>query len=327
MDTIHRLETILVRLKRCPLNLLRVELEMFQNTLKSDTHLISILTEIVTSNEQTLGSKASTLVNNISSSAWLDLSFANTASLRAAVGYQLCQCLLGETDSVKCGKNIHQIGNYYYSAYEGQGGSRPITNAIRTFSEIFLEPIISYLNSSLELRHRLLMLLGRYKQRSEWFSNEEQINTMLENRGNIEAQLKREFLLYLFDNGIDFSIESEVPSGGGEVDVLTVLPELGLLPIEVKVFDGNRRGSPYISGGLAQTAEYARKFNRPEAYYIVYNIAENIILSLPGIATEQNVVGIQLTPITIYAIVINLRMTIPASRAKNLTSIDILLPQ
>jgi hypothetical protein len=326
MSTIHQLETILERLKRCPLNLVRVELEMFLNTLKSDVNLITPIMEIINSNQEALGAKASTLVTNIGSSSWADLGFANSAPLRAVVGYQLCECLLSERHPFKCGKNIVQIGNYYGS-YQGKSGQLHPSDAISVFSEVFLDPLVSYLHNAVELRHRILMLLSRYKQRGEWFSDNTKVNAILKNKtGNIENALKMDFLLYLFDNGIDFSIESESPPGGGEVDVLVVLPELGPLPIEVKVFDGAKRNASYVSGGLAQSCEYARKFNSSEAYYIVYNVAENKIPLIPGISSGPNVVSTQLMSITIHSIIVNLCMTIPASRAKSLKSVNVQLP-
>lgn len=326
MNTISQLENILTHFEKCPLNVFRVELEMFLNTLKADIHLTTILTEIVNSNEQALGSKVASLVENIQTSTWADLSFANSASLRAAVGYKACQCLLGSYPKpLDCGKQVVQIGNFY-GHYQGEKGELPESNAINIFSEILLHPLVSYLRSSMEIRHRVLILLSRYRQRSEWFTDKEQIKVILESGKNIENKLKRDFLRYLFDNGIDFSVESEVPPGGGEVDVLAVLPEFGPLPIEVKVFDGEKRNASYITGGIAQTADYARKFNSPEAYYIVYNVAEDTKLSLPGISTGFNVVSIQLTPVTIHSISIDLRKTLPASQAKNQKTVNIPLP-
>lgn len=326
MSTISQLETILTRFQNCPLNLFRVELDMFLQTLTSDVHLNSLLTEICRSNEQMLGAKASTFVKNIPSSAWSDLKDFNSASLRAAFCYQLCQCLIGESSTIMCGKNVVAIGTFY-GQYQGRSGQLSSSEAIRIFSDLFLQPLVSYLRSATEIRHRILMLLSRYRQRSEWFTDKTEIKTLLDGERNLEKALKIDFLRYLFDNGIDFSVESQYPPGGGEVDVLAVLPELGPLPIEVKVFDGGKRGASYISGGLAQAAEYAKKFNSSETYYIVYNVAENRTLSLPGISVGFNVVRVQLTPVTVYSIVVNLGITLPASQAKSLESVSVSLPQ
>lgn len=324
MSTIEQLETILARLENCPLNLVRVELEIFQNTLRSDAHLTTVLEEIVRSNEVVLGAKISTLVGNIGSSIWTALSFANTEPLKAATGYLLCVNLLGERDSIKCGRNVFQIGAHY-GAYLGSRDTSP-AHAIKVFSEIFLRPLVSYLHCGLELQHQILQLLSRYKQRSEWFPEEDLAQAASSTKGELEKKLKRDFLRYLFDNGIDFSVESEVPPGGGEVDVLPIVPGMGFLPIEVKVFDGQNRGAPHITKGLAQTCDYARKFNSPRACYVIYNVAENTVLSLPGTPTGPNVISVQINEVTIFSIIANLCIILRASEAKNLRTVDIPLP-
>jgi len=298
---------------------------MFLNILKSDTNLNSVISHIIISNQSELASKTANIVKDIQSSTWVDLSFANSAALRAAVGYQVCECMVSNTNPMTCGNKAVAIGTKY-AAYMGTSQGIKLAEAIRIFSEIFLEPLVSYLRGGLELRHRILLLISRYRQRSEWFKDDTKVNTILENEGEIEKQLKREFFLYLYDNGIDFSIESESPEGGAEVDVLITLPELGPFPIELKVFDGIKRDSAYISGGIAQAHEYARTFNSSEAYYIVYNVSENTRIVLPGISNENQIIKIQLSSITINSIVINLRTTFPASRAKYLNSVNIPLP-
>ena len=156
--------------------------------------------------------------------------------------------------------------------------------------------------------------------------DEVKISAILKNTGNIEKQLKRDFFLYLFDNGVNFSIESESPAGGAEVDILAVLPELGPLPIEVKVFDGKKRDIAYISGGLSQACEYARTFNSSEAYYIVYNVAKNTRIVLPGVSNESQIIEVPFPPLTINSIIINLCNTYSASQAKNLKTVTIPLP-
>lgn len=325
MSTVSELEIILSRLEKCPLNLFRVELEMFFNILKSDINLNSVMLHIIAANQNTLGAKAADLVNDIQNSIWTDLSFANSAALRAAVGYQVCERMLGDTNPLKCGKNAVAIGTKY-AAYRGTSQGITHSDAISIFSEIFLQPLISYIRSGLEIHHRIILLLSRYRQRSEWFIDEAKVNSILKSQSEIEKQLKRDFFLYLFDNGINFSIESESPAGGAKVDILAVLPELGPLPLEVKVYDGDKRDITYISGGLAQAREYARIFNSSEAYYIVYNVSKDTRLVLPGVSGENNVIQTEISSITVNSIAINLRTTLPASMAKNLIPVNIPLP-
>ena len=179
MNTISELDIILSRLENCSLNLFRVELEMFFNVIRSDTNVNSVISHIINSNEIILGNKASNIAEDIQSSTWTDLSFANSVSLRAAVGYQICECMLGDTNPITCGKNAVAIGAKYI-AYRGTRQSFLPTEAIRVFSEIFLQPLVSYIRSTFKLHHRILFLLSRYRQRSEWFKDEAKVSTILE---------------------------------------------------------------------------------------------------------------------------------------------------
>jgi len=324
MDTILELEAILRRFERCPLNLARVELEMFRNALQGNVYLSTFLQDLIRRNEKLLGARSANIASDPKSSSWADLGFANSPALRAAVGYQICECLLGERNAIKCGKKVIQLGGYY-AAYQGTRGEPAAADAIRVFSEVFLHPLVSYLRGALETQDQVVVLLGRYKQRSEWFPDEGLIKAT--QAGTLgEKGLKKDFLRYLFDNGMVFSVESQAPPGGGEADVLPVLPNVGPLPIETKVFDGKSRNQSYISRGLAQAGDYGRRFNSAFACYIVYNIAENTILELPGTVTASNVIRTSVAGVDVFAIVANLCITVPASQASNLTRVSISAP-
>lgn len=322
MNTIGRLELLLKGFTNCPLNLARVELETFNNVLKLDAHLMVILTEVISSNEDKLQVKASNIVSDVRTSSWTDLSFANSAKLRAAVGFQVVQSLLGEQNALKCGKKVMTIGAFY-SAYQGGRGEPSPVDAIRVFSEVFLHPLVDYLHGAVEVHGQMLVLLSRYKQRGEWFPDKEIIKSIKSGAVISEQELKRDFLRYLFDNEIEFSLEAETPIEGGEVDVLPILPDLGVLPIEVKVFDGKSRNKAYISAGLAQASDYARKFNRPNAYLVIYNIAKDTVLTVPGTTVGPNVVTIPIQGVATYSVVVNLNRTLQSSKAQGLKSVEI----
>jgi len=324
MDTILELRVILDRLEQCPLNLARAELEMFYSALRQDIHLNTLLQELLRRNERILGARVSNIVHGVRSSSWADLGFANSASLRAAVGYQVCECLLSERGAIKCGETVVQLGNFY-AAYQGSQGASPAV-AIRVFSQVFLHPLVSYLHGALETQDQVVLLLSRYKQRSEWFPDDAMIKAAQSSEVGLENRLKKDFLRYLFDNGLVFSLESQPPPGGGEADVLPMLPDIGPLPVEVKVFDGKSRNQSYVSRGLAQAGDYGRRFNSAYACYIVYNVAENTILELPGTATASNVIRSSVSGVDVIAIVANMCITLPASKASNLTRISIPAP-
>jgi hypothetical protein len=325
MDTILELEGILRRFERCPSNLARVELDMFRNALQGNVYFSTLLQDLIRRNEQSLGARSATITSDVRSSPWADLGFANSAALRAAVGYQMCECLLGERDATKCAKKVIQIGGYY-AAYQGTRGEPAVADAIRVFSEVFLHPVVSYLRGALEIQDQVVLLLSRYKQRTEWFPDKGLIEAAQADTLRLENRLKKDFLRYLFDNGMVFSVESQAPPGGGEADILPVLPDVGPLPIEAKVFDGKSRNQSYISRGLAQAGDYGRRFSSTFACYIVYNMAENTVLELPGTATASNVSRTPVAGVDVLAIVANVCITIPASRASNLTRVSVPAP-
>lgn len=323
MDTILELEGILRRFEQCPSNLVRVELDMFRNALQGNVYLSTLLQDLIRRNEKSLGARSATIASDAQSSSWADLGFANSAALRAAVGYQICECLLGERDATKCAKKVILIG-VYYAAHQGTRiGGPAVADAIKVFSEVFLHPVVSYLRGALEIQDQVVLLLSRYKQRTEWFPDKELIEAAKADTLRLENRLKKDFLRYLFDNGMVFSVESQAPPGGGEADVLPVLPDMGPLPIEVKVFDGESRNQSYISRGLAQAGDYGRRFSSAFACYIVYNMAENTVLELPGTATASNVSRTSVAGVDVLAIVANVCITVPASRAINLTRVSI----
>ena len=327
MDTVREIEAILRRFEGCPLNLARVELEMFRSALQRDTYFNTVLQDLIRRNDQVLGARAADIASVPRSSSWADLGFANSAALRAAVGYQICESLLGERSAIKCGKKIAEVGAFY-AAYQGRvaHGGPEHADAIRVFSEVFLQPLVSYLRGALEIQDQIIVLLSRYKQRSQWFPDDGLIQAAQSESSQLENTLKMDFLRYLFDNGMTFSIESQAPPGGGEADVLPVLPDVGPLPIEVKVFDGRSRDKAYISRGLEQAADYGRRFNSPYACYIVYNIAENTLLELPGAATASNVIRASSAGVDVLAIVADVCIRLPASQASKLRHVSIPAP-
>jgi hypothetical protein len=236
----------------------------------------------------------------------------------------VCESLLNERDTIICGVKVMTLGTFYGAQQGVLPG--PAADSVKIFADVFLRPLVSYLHGALETRDQMLLLLSRYRQRSEWFPDEDLIRSIQTDVGGLEKRLRKDFLRNLFDNGLVFSIESQSPPGGGQADVLPVLPGLGPLPVEVKVFDGKSRDSAYISHGLAQTGDYARRFNSPYACYLLYNVVENTTLELPGTATGSNVVRIPISGVDVFAVVANVRITLRANKAADLTRVLIPAP-
>lgn len=330
MATVEDLEIILERFARSPANLARIELEMFRRTLDQDPVLFPLIERIIQTSGDTTGSKVATLIENPNSLGymWGDLHFAPTPELRAAVGYQFCVISLDSYRKPQVfASKLEDLGRYYWS-FQGLNAQKPsFLDCLKVLAGVFLDPLIIYLRSGIGIEEKLLSILVRYKQRTEWFGLD--LTTGAEDKednNRLEKRLKKDILRYLFDNGINFSVESQIPAGGGKVDILPILRDWGQLPIEVKVFDGKSRSRQYVSSGLAQAADYARKFNKPSAYYVVFNVKEDSILLIPGSAIGQNIVRTTIQGVAIYSLVCNLGIKLPSSQAAKLERIEVLIP-
>lgn len=325
MGTVEDLEIIQERFAQSPINLARIELEMFRRTLERDPVLFPLIERIIQTKQEPLGSKVATLIKDPQNSIWGDLHFAPTPELRAAVGYQFCVILLDSYHKPDEFTNrLIAIGLYYWSR-QGLNMQNPsFLDSLKVLTAVFLNPLITYLKSGIGIEDKILSILSRYKQRTEWFGLDVEYTA---DDSQLEQKLRKDVLRYLFDNGIDFSVESQIPPGGGKVDILPVLPGWGQLPIEIKVFDGHLRSSKYVSSGLAQAADYARKFNKSSAYYFVFNIKEDSVLNIPGTKIGLNSVRTSVQGVEVFSFVSNLGIQRPSSQAAQLENIEVGVPK
>ena len=300
---------------------------MFRDLLEGDASLITVVREIIAKHESDLGAKARDIVSAGSSSDWTDLSFAHTPALRAAVGYQVCCSLLdGNLTPGQFGRRLTKLGWYYAAHQNPLDDGLCHARMIKVFAQIFLRPLVSYIDGVMEVENQILFLLSRYKQRSEWFFDKTALAADIEIGGDLEKRIKKDLLRYMFDNGIEFSVESGVAQGGSAVDILPVVADWGQLPIEVKVFDNETRDAAYVSRGLAQAADYGRMFNKPLAFYFIYNVANNNVLTIAGTNSIHNVVDTVVSNTSVHTAVANLSRTISSSQASKLETVDIPLP-
>jgi len=117
----------------------------------------------------------------------------------------------------------------------------------------------------------MLALLIRYKHRSEWFHREQLWSlSQAERRG--EKLLALDLYSYLYDQGIDFTIEPS--SITGEVDLIAAQDTLDPLLLDTKIFDGDSRGKQYIRKGFAQLYTYTQQYNQPFGYLVIYKITD-----------------------------------------------------
>lgn len=115
-------------------------------------------------------------------------------------------------------------------------------------------------------------LLLRYKHRTEWF-HREYLWELAHSGRSAERNLALELYAYLYDQGIDFNIETE--SIRGRIDLIAAQYSSDPLLLDVKVFDGESRDKHYICKAFRQIYTYTQHFNEPFGYLVIFDIAEN----------------------------------------------------
>ncbi len=138
-------------------------------------------------------------------------------------------------------------------------GASNAQEALEQFRDSFLDPVYEYLDESLDQTGATLSLLVKYRQRVEWFFRSEVASSAT----NGERKLAPHLYAYLHDQGLDFSIEPQGPSG---------IPDLVSreLVMDVKLFDGFSRAVSYVASGVHQVHTYLRDFEQVTGYLVIY---------------------------------------------------------
>jgi len=256
-----------------------------------------------------------------------DLHFIKTAEQRAAFGYQVLKGLAGGgSDWEKVSKGILEVGGRYTEV------KMPLPSAkIGRWVDVFVTPVIDYLEIAHNIDDLVLAFMIKYKQRSEWLERDRLLQIAEADdggndlfRGQVERRLKTDFYRYLFDRDIEFVIEARSPKGGGAVDVLTArFPDGHLLIVEAKVFDNQNRDVSHIKAGIGQAASYAEEWAEPRAYLLVYNVASNTHLVFSGASCDTNIWITSSVGREVRIVDVNLNNNLLASKASQLSRVII----
>ena len=134
---------------------------------------------------------------------------------------------------------------------------RNINDSLREMTAVSVEPFVEFLQGQLGAESDVLYLLDRYRRRVEWF-----------------------------EQGIDYPF-SQPASASGRADVVSGLETDDPLVCDVKIFDGDDRGVPYISEGVQQVLQYALDFGKTAAHLVVINLTEtDLEFPSDGVAGE-----------------------------------------
>ncbi len=227
--------------------------------------------------------------------------FGETEEEAAALGYKVL-------------RNLDINSNNFYSIIPRQSTSR--LEAIR---ELFLEPFYEYIDEQLDDQRAMLALLMRYKHRSEWFHRDKLWETIQSKREQ-ETLLALDLYSYLYDQGIDFTIEPS--SVTGEIDLIAAQDSKDPLLLDAKIFDGDKRDKYYIRKGFNQIYTYTQQYNEPFGYLVIYRTTD-VDLKLSLELTREFPVVVH-NHKTIFILIIDIYSHAkPVSQRKPLKAIEI----
>ncbi len=142
----------------------------------------------------------------------------------------------------------------------------------RVATEAVVEPLIEFLQERIGEASDVLYLLERYVRRVEWFEQDRLFAEYEANTKRGESVYDADLRQFLFEQGIDYPF-SQPGSASGESDVVANLDGDDPLVCEVKLYDGDRYGKPYVAKGVHQATAYARDYGKTSAYLVVVNLS------------------------------------------------------
>ncbi|MCX6844452.1 MAG: hypothetical protein NTX53_19495 [candidate division WOR-3 bacterium] len=147
-------------------------------------------------------------------------------------------------------------------------GGGHLEDWLQNFRVMFLEPFSEYLDEQLDDQRLLLSLLVRYKHKCEWFRSEELLRMATADSGRAERNLAEHMYEYLYDQGLDFSVEPR--SASGKPDLVSAQTGDRRLVADTKVF-GEGTAKTYLASAFNQVYTYARDYNEPFGYIVLFN--------------------------------------------------------
>lgn len=169
--------------------------------------------------------------------------------------------------------------SHFAIRFSGNNGNMPA--AIRAMTEQAIEPLVEYLQEQVGEQSDILYLLEKYRRRVAWFEqnrlwSEVEVEQTKEGRAQVEAIYDRDLRRFLFEQGIDYPFSQPV-SASGRADIVSDVESDNPLICEVKLFDGDTYGVPYIAKGLNQALSYAEDYGKTTAYLVVINLTDRPI--------------------------------------------------
>lgn len=194
-------------------------------------------------------------------------------------------------------------------------------NYIQYFNNTFTKKLMEYIDMKIDEGNIILYILNKYKVFCEWFCKEELMQEYINNTSKGEELLTKDLRKYLFNQGIDFPF-SEPSTPSGKPDLVYGINTQNPLALEVKLFGGTSNYSKdYIKKGFKQAYHYAKDYNEPYGYLLIFNLGEKLLSF--NLNNDNKLSFIEYGNKIIFLIVVNLNINESASKNKDLKNIII----
>lgn len=226
---------------------------------------------------------------------------ASTYELHAAISYWVIRKHVESAGEIK----LFSIIRPYAPRSDSQSGTEK-------FKQIFVFPFFDFLDAQLAVKGCVLAQLRRYKHKIEWFRRKDLLG-IYESEGQRkdsggksrgEKQLALHLYEYLYDQGVDFSIEPW--SISGEADLICAQNSDDRLVADVKIFDPSAgKNKAYVISGFHQVYQYTLDHNEPFGYLVIFKTCEEG-LAISSSQQKQSTQFVSWNGKTIFFVVIDL---------------------
>lgn len=163
-------------------------------------------------------------------------------------------------------KNVDR--DSYANLMLGYSSTGKHDDAITEFISEFIKPVKHYIEESIYASTTILTFLIRYKHKAEWFKREVLYQLCNDNTKKGEQLLAQDLYEYLFDQGVEFNIESW--SVSGEADIVASQSGNERFVADAKIFNPQKSKTiAYLSQGFNQIYTYTNDYNQNFGYIVI----------------------------------------------------------
>jgi len=301
----YKLQKRVNRLNSVDASLFGVTLAQFWRFFEQQSIYVGILDELIAQSPQ-----LDEIIDNIKEQAGV---VGKTEEEAAAIGYIILKYLVEKQSDYS--QKLYLYSHKYNPEAEDN------VMAVNTIRQVFLIPFYEYVDEHLDDQRTMLSLLIRYKHRSEWFQKDTLWDLSQETQVG-EKNLAQDLYGYLYDQGIDFTIEPS--SITGKIDFIAAQNTTDPVLLDVKIFDGKDKSKHYIRKGFNQLYTYTQQFNRPFGYLVIYKTTDRDLHFALPLLSFSDIPMVVYNYKTIFLLTIDIhKYTEPVSRRKPLRSIKI----